>query len=130
MKGKVKYRVEYRPTFMDIDVLIDWDYELHNKSAYKDVEDMVKQMVEFWAGWREKLKENKGNYTENFLKNFCEQCLLYSAYDNYNVVGIIDEFNDKEGWCPMDGSWGITLLDISPPDFGSQDDYTVEEIKL
>ncbi|MES2596036.1 MAG: hypothetical protein V4662_11900 [Verrucomicrobiota bacterium] len=60
----------------------------------------IKQMVEFWMSWEDNLEEAGGDYTRAWLK----------------MLGLFIVNNGKpprndEGWCDLDGSFGITLND-------------------
>lgn len=55
------------------------------------------------------------------LKKISIQCLSLSL-DGYSVLGIIDEFDNKEGFPKLDGSNGLTLVRI--------DDFELNENNL
>lgn len=62
-------------------------------------EKPIKQMVEFWSNWEWHLKENNGDYVRTWLKS-----LVLFILENGRVP-----YSD-EGWCKLDGSFGIKLL--------------------
>lgn len=61
----------------------------------------IKEMVEFWSEWEEKLAEHKGNYTRTWLA-----MLARSILRNAGPPG-----KDEEGWYPLDGTYGIKLVE-------------------
>ena len=79
-------------------------------------EPFIKEMVEFWSGWKENLQRS-GGYTKAFLKNLgvfvASESKLPGEYD--------------EGWCSFDGSYGITATVF--PFYFNKDDIEIEEIK-
>lgn len=60
---------------------------------------LIKEMVEFWAFWEDRLADNDGDYTKTWLK------LLGSFIIRNNRPP-----KDDEGWYQLDGSLGIKLL--------------------
>ena len=62
-------------------------------------EKPIKQMVEFWSGWEYDLRENDGDYTKTWLKMLANFLLERRREPDLD-----------EGWCKLDGSFGIKLL--------------------
>jgi hypothetical protein len=89
---------------------------------------MIKKMVDFWHGSNERLQNNDNEYLATFLKQLCELCLKIQIEYNYDTVGIVEKFVFLEGYCPMDGSDGIRITDVSPADFDEQEDYVIHEL--
>ncbi len=61
--------------------------------------EIVKEMVEFWSGWKERLRNDRGSYIISWLKLLGSQ-ILHSGAPR----------KDDEGWVPLDGSCGIKLV--------------------
>lgn len=59
----------------------------------------IKEMVEFWTNWEEKVEDNKGDYVKTWLQNLA----IYIIRNGHPPD------TEDEGWYPMDGSHGITL---------------------
>jgi hypothetical protein len=78
---------------------------------------VIKEMVEFWGNWEKRLRDHNGNYTQCFLHQL-GRCILRGGRE---VVK-----GGAEGWYPLNGSHGITVLGVWPPDF-DDDLVTVEE---
>lgn len=80
---------------------IEYDYqqlaevEIDNQKA----EQYIKQMVEFWSNWEWNLEENDGDYTKTWLK-----MLAMFILERGRVP------SGDEGWCELDGSFGIKVL--------------------
>jgi len=116
--AKKMYDIEYGPTWWECTVVIDHTPEVDNA---------IREMVEFWAGWEHHLKDNNGDYTKTFLKNLARDINYIQAEFNYNLVGVIEEYSkEREGWCKMDGSSGIEITAIDDFDFG-RDQYLVTD---
>jgi hypothetical protein len=96
------YKITHFDLFFDCKIKIDED----------KAKEPIKEMVEFWGGWERKLESNEGNYTLTFLKMLSMKIILLGLYQNLNLFGIKEEFKGLEGWAPMDGSQGITILEI------------------
>lgn len=120
MRGKQKFEVEHTPTFGSITVEIDF--------TNTKMSDMIKEMVEFWSGWKERLKDNSNDYIKTFLKQLCERSLSIAFEKDYNIDGVISEFDSEEGYYKMDGSDGILLVSMSQIEIGEQDDYEITNI--
>jgi hypothetical protein len=58
----------------------------------------IKEMVEFWANYGERLTAAKGSYTKAWLMMLGRFILRNSKPPK-----------DEEGWYPLDGSYGIKL---------------------
>jgi len=72
----------------------------------RDVVPIVKEMVEFWAGWESRLAANDGDLVQTWLKQ-----LAMFILRNDRVPA-----ND-EGWYPLDGSHGIKINSVTSWDF-------------
>lgn len=123
-----KYNVEHYPTRAEIEVEIDFSYTLTYGTELLTMDDLIKQLVEFWAGWKSDLAYNNGNYIQTFLKNLCDVCLKVALEGNWNKDGVISEFEGKEGWCSLDGSNGVKLISLSGIDLSDHTDYGIKEI--
>lgn len=99
----VIYVLEESMTFIRFQVEIDHD---HPKCA-----ETIKQMVDFWLGAEERLDDANGDYTVAWLKQVGEKLFRFAVRD-LSLYGCLEEFKDMEGWAPLDGSFGIKLLDV------------------
>lgn len=85
-----KYQLEYN---LDLLALVEVDFT--------KAEDLIKEMVQFWSGWMQRLQRNKDDY----LKTWLHQLGMFLV-NNRRVPN-----QDDEGWYPLDGTHGIKLVD-------------------
>ncbi|HVW97530.1 MAG TPA: DUF2528 family protein [Mucilaginibacter sp.] len=115
--SKKTYTVIYLPTIWECRVEID-----HEEKTL----EAIRLMVEFWTGYEYRLSANNGDYVKTFLQQLAREINYIQAEHNYNLKGVTDEFKNREGWCPMDGSYGIVILDTDDFEF-EHDDYEIKE---
>jgi len=89
--------------------------------------EMMKELILFWIGGKNRLKQNKGNVITTFLQQLAREIFYILTEHNYTEEGVIDEFDNREGWCKMDGSMGIKITYTDNVEI-SHDDFSVEEI--
>lgn len=120
------YKLEMNQTHWEMQVEIDeeliYPYGDNKTSTCKEA---IITMVEFWANHKSLLEDNDGDYTKAFLKMLARECFLITVEKQYNLNGLIEEFEDREGWCNMDGSFGIKIIqaDDFDPDYS---DFEIE----
>lgn len=107
--SKKSYNIEYGPTWWECTVEID-----HTRATDK----VIRTMVEYWTGWEERLDNNDGDYNKTFLQQLAREINYIQIQDNVMLKGVLKEFENREGWLPMDGSYGIEITHI--------DDFTFE----
>lgn len=126
--GKKIYDVIHDATGGEIRVQIDFDFVWHYGDRKMTMKDSIVEMVDFWSGRENRLECNDNNYLNAFLKQLCQEVLVVSFEGNWNKAGVIDQFDNKEGWMAIDGSYGILLLDSSMMNLDNQDDYSIKEL--
>jgi len=87
----------------------------------------MKEMILFWNGGAERLQDNDGDITKTFLQQLAREITIIQISNNYNIKGVISEFNNMEGWMAMDGSSGIKIMYVDNPPFPEHEDFEVEE---
>lgn len=117
--------VEHTPTDANIIVKIDFDF-VHPQLG--SVENTMTEVVNFWVGAEDKIKQNDGSVLNTFLKMLCAEVLHEAAANFYNVSGVIDVFKEKEGFCDIDGSFGIRLTGINKIDLSCQSDFEITKM--
>lgn len=127
MKVK-KFNIEHEPTGGEITVEIDFGFSRQFGEKTETVNDFIKEMVTFWSGWESRVEENEGSLLLTFLKQLCKQSVFLEFEGNWNTDGVIEKFYTLEGWYPMDGSYGIKLLNVSGMEIWEQEDYSIHEI--
>lgn len=116
-----KYKVTYAPTYWECEVEIQEEVD-----GIKTI-DRIKEMVEFWSEWEDLLSISHGDYTFAFLRQLARQAHDIAFSNKYNTYGVVEEFNDMEGWCKMDGSCGIKILSTDDVDI-NYDEFEIEVI--
>jgi hypothetical protein len=58
-----------------------------------------------------------GNLIDEVMKKYALECIIEASYNDYNKLGLIKEFNEKEGFYSIDGKYGITLDSIESYEF-------------
>ncbi len=111
------YKVEHRNTY--------WTCEIGINHDLAKTDDLL-SMVKFWAGGDYRLDINDGDVIKTFVQQLAREIFLIAAANNFNKLGVIKEFVNREGWCMMDGSWGITIEDVDDLDF-DHDEFEVKE---
>ncbi len=113
-----KFKIEHQDLFWEMVVEIDPE-----KAA-----PAIREMVEFWSGWDHDLFMNDGDYTKTFLQSLSSQVLTIQIGDGYNLYGVLEELQRREGWAKFDGSQGIKILSCEDIRLDG-DEFTVKEIK-
>jgi hypothetical protein len=124
-----KYKIEHEPTEGEIIVEIDFDFiNYFGGDDPITMENVIKMLVEFWSGYEYDLEENNHNYLDTFLKSLCNSVLVTALVGNWNLDGVISEFENKEGWPSLDGSYGIKLVRIESMNLSHQPDFIIKEL--
>ncbi|OJX55521.1 MAG: hypothetical protein BGO88_04725 [Flavobacterium sp. 38-13] len=121
MKNIQRYTIEHLPTSAGLTVEINFDFISKEKFSMMD---MIKTMVDFFSDADSRLRNNK-NYLEAFLKQLTEMSILLSIEHNCNINGVIRQFEKQEGYCRMDGTMGIKLIELCMLELDDQDDYEI-----
>lgn len=110
-------------------IKIDFDHTFEYDGKIIKTADGIKEMVEFWAEWQWRLKDNHNDYTLVFLKQLAAEIINEVATNGYNLQGILAHFRSAEGWLPMDGSAGITITEIDHFSWSDSLDFDIEEVE-
>jgi hypothetical protein len=115
-----QYKMGYRfASFWNCSLEIDEEFQYTTESGeIRTCKQDIVEMVEFWTGWESRLDDCDGDYTKAFLKQLARKILCIVMATGYNTGGIIEEFEELEGWQSMDGSKGIAIIDM--------DDYPID----
>ena len=82
--------------------------------------EAIKEMVEFWGNWKNRLKENNGNYTTTWLKQLAKYILNSGVRPDTSL--------DNEGWYELNGSYDIKITYFSRFEF-DEDEIEITEAK-
>jgi hypothetical protein len=124
-QGKRQFKVSY-----------DWDWEMKVEIDFDfpNIMGEIKDMVEFWSNWEERLDDNDGDYVKTFLQQLGQK-VYFMINDCGSVYSLLNSFNwdaepfsgGEEGYCNMDGTKGIKI--ISADTWGiDKEEFEVEEI--
>ncbi|MGB1295755.1 MAG: DUF2528 family protein [Flavobacteriales bacterium] len=65
--------------------------------------------------------DKEGDPIDEVLKKYAIEVIQLATAKDLSLQGVIGEFNKREGFCPLDGSVGITLKDIRMFEFNDED---------
>lgn len=91
----------------------NYTYGMHDAEVHFDVdldiftEEMAKGTLDFFS-WDDEPDPNE-NAVDEVMKKYAMRAIMAGAFDDVSVYGIKMEFEEMEGYCPVDGSCGITL---------------------
>ncbi|SHE58352.1 DUF2528 family protein [Dysgonomonas macrotermitis] len=54
---------------------------------------------------------------DEVMKKYALEAIKQATFNNYNEFGVIDAFNNNEGFGRLDGSIGITLKEVTGYEF-------------
>lgn len=125
------YTVIYGPTWWECTISIDHSFVFENISPgeHWPMAKALEEMVIFWSDGKKRLALNDGDVVKTFLQQLAREINYIQAVKDYNLEGVIEEFVNREGWWVMDGSNGITIVDIDDFDF-AYNEYEVMEVPV
>jgi hypothetical protein len=125
-----QFKVTYFPNDWACTIEIDENYVIPHLSndELAITKRAIVTMVEFWTGWEDRLDRNDGDYVKTFVQQLAREIVYITSEDRMaGTQTIIKEFENREGWCLMDGSYGIKILSIDDFDL-DYDQFEVEEV--
>jgi hypothetical protein len=123
---KTKYLIENSDDWNCV-IEIDHDFKTIYDNKEYPVEDLMKEMILFFTGGEDRIERNDGNIIETFLEQLAESIYHLCAENSlYSVESLIDDFENMEGYCKMDGSMGIKI--ISTDDFPFNIDFSITKL--
>lgn len=125
MNTKKTYKLSHWDTDARIHVEIDIDFKVEKHKISQ--EEAIKEMVEFWGGWKYRLKKNKGNYTVTLIKQIAEYSFMEGFKNNWDEDEIVDYWSKwNEGFYPLpEIGINITWFDCPEVDW---EDILIEDI--
>ena len=102
----MKKRYSYNYNSYDATVSFEIDTEVFT-------EEVANATLEFFT-W-DYDKEN--NPIDEVLKKYALEAIRVATFNDFNEYGVISEFENKEGYCRLDGSNGIELVEITGYEF-------------
>jgi hypothetical protein len=129
---KKKYFVEHRETLWTCTIEVEPEMPIPQLTAGHDRQniamDAIIAMVDFWTGAKYHLANNNGDYVLTFVQQLAREIFYILAAEKLNVIGVITTFKSREGWAPMDGSYGIKIISVDILSF-DQEEFRVEEVQ-
>lgn len=114
-----KFKVQHRDTL--------WECEIEIDTENVDTIIAIKDMVDFWVGAKDRLENNDGDYIKTFVQQLAREIFYIIAEHDYNLYGVVKEFENREGWCTMEGSYGIKITNVDDLEFKHYE-FEVEEV--
>lgn len=96
---------------------IDYDYWTVELEIDPTKISNFKEQLMFWGGGEYWIARERGDVKIAFIKLLARELVRMSM--DYNLKGIIKEFENKEGWLPLNIEHGVRVLSI--------DDFTFDE---
>lgn len=102
-------------------------YGFHEASVTFEVDtekftpEIAKSTLEFFS-WN---YDKEADPVDEVLKKYAIQAIEHSTFNQHNDLGVICDFEDTEGYAPVDGSMGIKLTEVTGYEF-HENDLTVE----
>lgn len=99
--------------------IYDFNYDMYEAGAKFEVDtdkfspELAKETLDFFT-WD---YDQEANPIDEVMKKYAMSVIRISTFENYNTYGVIEEFKKKEGFCSIDGSMGIKLIDVTPYEF-------------
>lgn len=90
-----------------------------------DAEGSMKEQLLFWLGGQEMIDDADGDVELAYLRMLGRELVRESM--DLTLPGILKEWETREGWAPLDGSCGVTLVSMDTWEF-HDDDFSVSEI--
>jgi hypothetical protein len=128
---KKQYKIEHRDTLWSCEVEVDDEFtfpDFFDQNKKMHPIDVMTSMVEFWTDWEGWLSFYAGDYKKTFLQQLGREVFYILAAERLNLTSIIAAFKNREGWCDVDGSYGIKIVQIDPLSFDHYE-FEVEEVQ-
>tara|TARA_R100001530_G_scaffold110150_2_gene77489 strand:- start:453 stop:788 length:336 start_codon:yes stop_codon:yes gene_type:complete len=108
-----KYEYEYN--FGDASAAIEIDTE-------KLTQDDAKELLAFFT-WD---YDKKADPYDEIGRLYCRQAMNFATANSHNTFGVKLDFKEAEGFPEVDGTYGITLLDVHGIDLSELEIEKVE----
>ncbi len=101
----------------------DYAHWCTNSSAQFEVDTekftpkMAQDNLDFFAWFYDRTADP----VDEIMKKYAGEAILVATNGNWNTNGVIDEFSNKEGFYPLDGSHGIKLKRVEAIELDTDD---------
>ena len=110
-----KYTFDYNTYEASASFIVDTD---------KFTNEHAKETLEFFS-WDYNKDEDP---IDEVMKKYAIEAIKIATFNGYNLFGVKSEFNNLEGFCKVDGTSGIELVEVSEYEF--DDDSLDMSIKI
>lgn len=103
----------------------EFDYSTGEASAVFLVNDEIftadhaRSILEFFI-WD---YDKEADPIDEVMKKYALKAIFFACCNNHNTYGVRDDISELEGFAPVDGTSGITLIDVSKYEF---DDWALD----
>lgn len=101
--------------------VFDYDYAIGEASAKFEVDrDILKPdtAIEYLKFFRwEEPYDKDGDPIDELIKKMAMQAIRFATQNSHNLYGVTCDFDEAEGWLPVDGRFGVKLIEVSPYEF-------------
>lgn len=112
--------------YLVIDEVTEGEIRVEIDHSFENIDVNINNMVQFWANTVEDLERENGDYLKCWLKILLDEILHNGVGDSLQRQ--LEYFQDCEGFYPLDGTYGIRLLQIYSPIF-DKENYNIIELK-
>lgn len=64
---------------------------------------------------------------DEVMRKYGMMAIKLATFNGHNVIGVISDFEELEGFCRIDGTMGIELIEVSEFDFDDNELYMVSK---
>ena len=103
--------------------IYEFDYDFSKASAEFEVDlelftpEMANATLTFYT-WD---YDKEADPIEEVMKKYAIEAIESATFNNYNARGVISDFENKEGFCRLNGETGIKLLYVEGFEFNDDD---------
>lgn len=100
-----------------------YNYNWHDASAYIEIdpnklsENDAQKLYDFFS-WDDS-EEPEGDIYDRLGYQYCRVAMKFATIESHNTQGVKSDFEASEGFLAVDGSQGITLVDVEGIDFSN-----------
>ncbi|WP_343524369.1 DUF2528 family protein [Pedobacter sp.] len=76
-------------------------------------EELAKGTLEFFR-WD---YDREADQVDEAMKKYALKAIELATFNNRNELGVIEDFNNTEGYAPIDGTLGILLTEVDKYEF-------------
>lgn len=96
------------PEYYEVVIAVDTD--IADEKLWEDLSS-------FWSSHKARKREG---CKRKMLEMLANTCFEVQVGNDYNSFGVMNAFEDREGWCRMDGSMGILIVSVDIIEFDSR----------